>query len=220
MSEPRNIYIGRHGHREDFLGDSWIETWQQTALRPYDPGLSGIGVAQAKQLGQRLQGLNVSYIFASPFLRTLETAHYVAEALQLPVKIEEGICEWLHPRWFQTDPDFLNLSEARTKFPHIDIEYKSRLRRTYPEYDEKTDVWPKIGPLIHTLMEQFEGGLLFIGHGSSVTGIARALGGPDVKIIRKTCSLIHFVQQDRQWHMLLNGCTNHLSVTEHTVRLG
>jgi len=40
------------------------------------------------QLGQRLKREDIAHIFASPFLRTVQTANQVAEALDLPIKLE------------------------------------------------------------------------------------------------------------------------------------
>ena len=44
-----------------------------------------------------VQGEEISCIYASPFLRTMQTAHQVAEVLNLPVIVENGICEGLLP---------------------------------------------------------------------------------------------------------------------------
>ena len=37
-------------------------------------------------------------IFASPFLRAVETADHIAEVLDRPVLIERGASEWLNPK--------------------------------------------------------------------------------------------------------------------------
>jgi len=42
------------------------------------------------QLGQR-QREGIAHIFASPFLRTVQTANQIAEALDLPIKLESGL---------------------------------------------------------------------------------------------------------------------------------
>ena len=218
MSEPRNIYIARHGHREDFVGDRWGDIWHRTALRPHDPALSESGITQAKELGRRLQGLNIRHLFASPFLRTVETAYYVTQTLGLPIKVEEGICEWLNPQWYSRAPDFLPQEEIAARFPAVDVTYRSRMHRHYPEPSETEDAWPTIRAAVHRLLNDFEGDLLFIGHGASVAGIASALGDPEASSSSKMCSLSQFVQADGKWDMLLKGCTNHLSITEETLR--
>ncbi|HEY9706683.1 MAG TPA: histidine phosphatase family protein, partial [Oculatellaceae cyanobacterium] len=96
----QTVWIARHGNRLDFVNPEWFNT----AERPYDPPLSEDGLIQAKQLGQRLVGEGIIHIFASPFLRTVQTANQVADALDLPIKLEFGLCEWLNPAWMKTDP--------------------------------------------------------------------------------------------------------------------
>ena len=79
------IWICRHGNRIDFVDPSWQGT---------DPYLADDGIVQAKETGIRLREEGIQHIFASPFLRTIETAHHIAEAVDLSVKIEqEGAVE-------------------------------------------------------------------------------------------------------------------------------
>ena len=57
------------------------------------------------------QGENVTCIYSSPFMRTLQTAHQVAQVLDLPVLIEPGLCEGMLPR---TGPPLPTLSAFMT----------------------------------------------------------------------------------------------------------
>ena len=72
---PQTVWIARHGNRIDFVNPDWF----LTAERPYDPHLSEDGHVQAKQLANRLKGEGISHIFASPFLRTVQTANHAAK---------------------------------------------------------------------------------------------------------------------------------------------
>jgi broad specificity phosphatase PhoE len=47
----------------------------------------------------------IAHIFASPFLRTVQTANAVAEMLNLPIKLETGLSEWLNPVWGKVTED-------------------------------------------------------------------------------------------------------------------
>ena len=75
----QRIWIIRHGNREDFQNPGWAKT----AQRPFDPALSPDGETQAKEVGRRLQDEPIHCVFASPFLRTIQTASHIAEALDL-----------------------------------------------------------------------------------------------------------------------------------------
>ena len=64
------------------------------------------------------QGEEISCIYASPFLRTMQTAHQVAEVLNLPVIVENGICEGLLPSMPSSSMSCLGLQpEHQTAAP-------------------------------------------------------------------------------------------------------
>lgn len=128
----QTVWIARHGNRQDFVDSSW----HRTAERPFDPGLSADGILQAKELGKRLQGKKIAHIFASPFLRTVETAHYVAEALDLSIKVESGLSEFLNPNWFFSTPECLTLDSLSQLFPRVDRSYTSRVIAEFPETEQ------------------------------------------------------------------------------------
>ena len=69
------VWIARHANRLDFVYPDWF----LTAKRRYDPPLSDDGMIQAQQLAKRLKGKKITHIFASPFLRTIQTANAIAE---------------------------------------------------------------------------------------------------------------------------------------------
>ena len=70
----QTIWIARHANRLDFVSPDWF----LTAERRYDPPLSDDGLVQASQLAQRLKNENITAIFSSPFLRTVQTANQEA----------------------------------------------------------------------------------------------------------------------------------------------
>lgn len=45
-----------------------------------------------------MQDENIRHIYASPFLRTVQTAHQVADVLSVPVRVEYGLSEGLLAR--------------------------------------------------------------------------------------------------------------------------
>jgi hypothetical protein len=47
-------------------------------------------------------------------LRTVETAHHIAEVLELPVLIEHGAIEWLDPSWFAQMPTVTSPKEVHS----------------------------------------------------------------------------------------------------------
>ena len=104
----QTVWIARHGNRIDFVHPEWFNT----AKRRYDPHLSDDGILQAQQLANRLIGENITQIFTSPFLRTVQTANEVAKVLDLSIKLDWDLCEWLNPKWMSTMPCLLYTSDA------------------------------------------------------------------------------------------------------------
>jgi len=208
----QTVWIARHGNRLDFVNPEWFNT----AERPYDPPLSEDGVVQANQLGQRLVGEGIRHIFASPFLRTVQTANFVADALDLPIKLESGLSEWLNPAWMQTNPERLSMQELQELFPRIDPSYTSRVIAHYPETSEK--VLERTAETAKRLMTEFSEDILLVGHGASVVGVTQGLVGGTPEVNASLCCLVKLVRQEQKWVMELNGDTSHLNQTEDVIR--
>jgi broad specificity phosphatase PhoE len=210
----QTVWIARHANRLDFVNPDWF----LSAKRPYDPPLSPDGEEQAKALAKRLAGVSIAHIFASPFLRTVQTAHAVAEVLDLPVKIESGLSEWLNPEWMPAMPEKLSLEALAELFPRIDTSYTSRVVAQYPETGD--GALERAALTARRLAGEFPEDMLLVGHGASVLGATMGLAGsagePELKVA--LCSLFKLVRHDGEWVMELNGDTSHLSQTEEVIR--
>ncbi|MFN7526315.1 MAG: histidine phosphatase family protein [Dolichospermum sp.] len=209
------VWIARHANRLDFVNPDWF----LTAERRYDPPLSDDGMIQAQQLAKRLKGKKIAHIFASPFLRTIQTAHAIAEVLDLSIKLEIGLSEWLNPAWMTEEPERLSTSTLVKLFPRIDPSYTSRIAAQYPETHEK--VRERSAQTARCLStEFFPHDILLVAHGASVLGAAMGLVGDVAKTEVKAslCSLVKVVRQDSQWLLELKGDTSHLTKTEELVR--
>jgi broad specificity phosphatase PhoE len=166
---PRTIWLARHGNRQDFVDVAW----RKTAARPDDPGLSPDGLIQAHELGLRLQGEGIDHIFASPFLRTLETAHHIAEVLDLSIKLEAGLGEYIKPRGFHHPPELLSPSRIRSQFTRVDRQYGSLV---FPQYPETwRELRQRSQQTIQALLQNFKGHLLLISHAATIKSLARSL---------------------------------------------
>lgn len=196
----QTVWLCRHGNRIDFVDPTW---------KGSDPHLSPDGCIQARETGARLRGENIRHIFASPFFRAIETASYIADALDLAVKIEHGICEWLKGGWFPATPDFISLDQAIVQFPRVDRDYCSKVQPEYPETRE--DVNARCALTMRRLLEAYPEDFLLIGHGASTLGAAKALVGHDVELSVGLCALTKIVRQDGEWQLELNGDASHLT---------
>ncbi|MEH2374683.1 histidine phosphatase family protein [Nostoc sp.] len=209
------VWIARHANRLDFVNPDWF----LTAERRYDPPLSDDGRVQAQQLAKRLKRENIRHIFASPFLRTVQTANAVAEVLNLPIKLEIGLSEWLNPAWMTEEPERLSTPALAKLFPRIDTSYTSRIAAKYPETHEK--VRERSGQTARCLATEFlPEDILLVAHGASVLGAAMGLVGEIAKTEVKAslCSLVKVVRQEPEWLLELTGDTSHLTHIEEVIR--
>lgn len=209
------VWIARHANRLDFVNPDWF----LTAERRYDPPLSDDGRMQAQQLEKRLKRENIRHIFASPFLRTVQTANAVAEVLNLPIKLEIGLSEWLNPVWMTEEPERLSTPALAQLFPRIDTSYTSRIAAKYPETHEK--VRERSGQTARCLATEFiPQDILLVAHGASVLGAAMGLVGEIAKTEVKAslCSLVKVVREEPEWLLELKGDTSHLTHIEEVIR--
>jgi 2,3-bisphosphoglycerate-dependent phosphoglycerate mutase len=98
-------------------------------LRVCDPGLTELGVEQARLTAQALREARLTHLYCSPFLRSLETARPLAETLGMPVDIrsdifENGGCYSGHePRKLRGEPG-MSRGELATKYPQWSLDQR------------------------------------------------------------------------------------------------
>lgn len=204
--ETRFVFLCRHGHRIN----SERRDWHGADDNKYDPYLSKQGNAQAKMLARRLRQEPIDKIFSSPYLRALQTASHIAEAIRLPVCVENGLGEWLHTEWLSEDPRIPDIQERALTFPRVDLEYRSRITPVYPETEAQLK--DRLMRVSRHLLGTYSGNLLIVGHGKTVSGIAAILTGiPDAEFSSGLCCLTKLEWTSALWKVVLNGDTSHLT---------
>ncbi|MGK7928973.1 MAG: histidine phosphatase family protein [Spirulina sp.] len=200
----QTIWIARHGNREDFIDPNWL----YMAGQPFNPGLSPDGREQARALGQRLRGENIRHIFVSPFLRTVETANAVAEAIALPIKLEAGLSEFLSLSFISLTPEILPVAALAKDFPRIDLTYTSRVAVRYPEPEGVMRARSR--QTIRKLAAEFPENFLIVTHSDPIACMAQELLQNKTKIRRPLCGVVKLVGEGDRWEMELNGDISHL----------
>ena len=199
----KTVWIARHGHRFDFAYPEWF----LTADRRYDPALSDEGFVQVQQLANRLKQEPIDHLFCSPFLRAIQTAQPIAQLLDLPLKIERGLGEWLNPDWMTEYPQTSPLEELIQKYS-IDQPYSSRLIPTYPE--SESAMMQRMASIAGQLVTEFSGNLLLVGHGATVGGITAGLMGENLIWQAPLACLTKIVYVKNRWKIELKADISHL----------
>ncbi len=200
----RTLWIARHGSRLDFVDPDWA----RVSVRIHDPPLSPQGILQARALARRLVNDPVDRVVASPFLRAVETAHLIAEELELPVDIECGICEWLNPNWFSKMPQWLPLAELADQFPRINPDYTCIARPD--EFESWDRMILRTGEVMRGLLARSTDNLLVVAHGASLIGCTYGLLGHQIDINADFCALVKLIDTPLGWNLALSGDTAHL----------
>ena len=207
----QRIWIVRHGNREDFQNPGWA----RTAERPYDPALSADGERQAQEVGRSLRSEPVDCILTSPFLRTIQTASHIADALDLPVCLEPGIGEILPD--IQGMPALLSREEQARQFPRIDWSYNAAGRLRYPESSDAGH--NRAAATAQALTAGYHGkNLLMVTHGAPVVGIVKGLTGVTERITVPLCCIFTLQRNADGWQIAQRSVTSHLSNQETSKR--
>lgn len=202
---PRTLWIVRHANRQDFVDPEWRET----ADRPHDPGLSPDGEKQAHRLARRLMETSVQRIIASPFLRTVQTAQAIADALDQSFALEPGLGEWLNVEWFDGRPETLPANTLANRFDRLERGHAPCHTPSFPE--SRDAMFERMGAAARCLVTRYDGDLLLVGHGATVQGVLLGLVGNDVP--ERGCplaSVTKLVRPGGQWALAMRNDTAHL----------
>ena len=207
----RRIFLARHGNRQDLVDP----TWRASAEEPLDPPLAADGVEQARRLGQRLIGEGIVAIVASPYLRAVQTAHHVNEALAVPMHIEPGFAEWISPQAFERAPRLRSVEALRAEYPDLRDGYVAHGALRHPE--SAAQLRERTRQTLDALLQAFDGNVLAVGHGASVAATVLS----DARITSVECPLcaLFCLEHDRaRWHLAIDAEVAHVGARLATYR--
>ena len=208
-----DVYMTRHGAR----ADREIYNWKPLpGHQRDDTELSQGGLQSSEQLADRLASpspsaaaaatANIDHIISSPFYRCVQTVAPLAKRLQLPIKIEPGLCEVLTT----FPPGFWSTEDLAQDFP-IDLDYKPVLSRDQLKREVGDgQAAARARRVSLELRHRLSGTMLFCGHGASCLGIAQAFGGAHDYVGYSSISHFTFDFDGQKWNNVLLGDVSHL----------
>lgn len=132
------LYVARHGQTQ------W--NVENKVCGVTDVPLTEVGMAQAKALAAEAAKYPIDVIIASPLIRARQTAQAVADALGLPITVDDRLHEQRYGIFEgkdRKDPDFLaNKRKFVTRYPGgesmFDLAYRvydllNEIKITYPD---------------------------------------------------------------------------------------
>ncbi|GMT34598.1 hypothetical protein PFISCL1PPCAC_25895, partial [Pristionchus fissidentatus] len=217
---PRTIWVVRHCEREDNVNRKWKELPGMDRFMQDNSPLSKRGRVQAKELGKRFKEEAIAHIFASPFDRTIETAHTIVEMNgndKLVVKPEPGLCEALY-LCTKPHPSFWDAKDLKEKFPKVDDDYDPVFSKyTLPKEGCGDDECvPRLKTTLERILQRYAGPIVLVGHGASIGAIHEVLTN-DFKYVGQA-TVSKFVQSAdgiAGVQKVFSSCHKHLSDPTH-----
>lgn len=190
--------------------------------RKNDPYLSETGLTQAKQLGTHMAAVSPNLrILVSPYLRTLQTAKAVSDAIfektghRIKLCIEWGLREWYDAQDLKAAFPVMSFDQYQTYFPDepitnwIDVSYKSSMPAPSTTDDIRESVIQlkkrcrQVIPYLVKCVQQAypNTSILCVTHAAAKVGLVKAVIGPtrqDEEVRCGVCSLtkLDFVPSD------------------------
>ena len=203
------LYVVRHGQRRDSVDSEWDDI----ADRIHDPPLTDLGRWAAWRVGRRFVEAGASFdaVYASPFVRAVETADEVCRELDVTFGLEPGLGEYRNAEWFDRDPETLPHERLRERFGTLRLGRDPFVVPAFPETHEAA--MARIAEAARLLADGTDGSVLLVGHGITVAGVIDGLVGPDAPVEAPLCGVSRLVAGfDGTWELDYTGDTSHLDV--------
>lgn len=167
------VYLVRHGATE--LTD------EDRFAGAIDVKLSDEGRDEARRLGLRLAGEPISAAFASPMVRTMDTAALIVASHGLPITPVDGIREIAHGRWERK-----TRAEVEAEFPEEYARYETDPFSFAPTDGESgLQVTARALPALLKLVEQHaDQRILVVSHKATIRLLVSSLIGVDPRKYR------------------------------------
>ena len=202
----RTVWAVRHGQRRDTV-DPDFHTY---ADRIHDPDLTELGRWQAWRVGRFFADSDVDFesIFASPFLRTVQTADEICREIGDTFELEAGLGEHRNAEWFDSDPETADSADLATWFETLRLGRESVVVPRFPETHAEAE--RRAGETTCRLAAESRDAILLVGHGLTVGGVVRGLVGSTDGVDAPLCGLTRIDRVDDEWTLAFSGRTDHL----------
>lgn len=196
----------RHGERRDSVDPDW----EAVAERVHDPPLTELGRWAAWRVGRRLaeRGPSIDAVYASPFLRAVETAAEVTAEIDARFALEPGLGEHRNADWFDAEPETVPPERLAARFERLSTAHEPLVTPAFPE--THAEAMTRIGRTTRQLADATEGTALLVGHGITIGGVVAGLVGSADAADAPLCGLTRLVRDGDGWRLDFSGDTTHL----------
>jgi len=201
------VWAVRHGQRQDSVDPNW----EANAERIHDPPLTELGRWAAWRVGRRLATTDSTFdaVFASPFLRAVETADEICRELDREFVLEPGLGEHRNAEWFDSEPETVDIDDLAAQFGTVRLDHDPFVSPSFPESHEES--MGRIGETTRKIVEAVDGTVLLVGHGATIGGVVGGLVGSPAGADAPLCGLTRLGRDGEEWELAFSGDTSHLA---------
>lgn len=206
------VWAVRHGQRQDSVDPNW----EANAERIHDPPLTELGRWAAWRIGQRFAASDVTFdgVYASPFLRTVETADEICRECNTEMRLEPGLGEHRNAEWFDSEPETVPQTELAEWFKTVRLDHDPYVVPRFPETHD--EAMQRVAATTQRIVDDIDGTVLLVGHGLTIGGIVHGLVGTAADAAAPLCGLTRIERESGEWTLDFSGDTSHLDDDEHT----
>uniref|UniRef100_A0A914BUW4 Phosphoglycerate mutase n=1 Tax=Acrobeloides nanus TaxID=290746 RepID=A0A914BUW4_9BILA len=209
---PRKVFVFRHAERVDRTFRSELSHWTDRAFdedgkyKPFDLNmpkmlpkrhggpqafvddtpLTELGYFHSVLTGKALamSGIEIHHVYASPALRSIQTANGIVEGLNQPnlkINVEIGLFEWT--KFYEYLARWMTVEELIAFKYHINPHYESLHSKHELKMDETIDDWyTRSHHITSKILENSQGNILIVGHRGSPYSCTTQLCGLPIPI--------------------------------------
>lgn len=200
------VWVVRHGQRQDSVDPNWADH----ADRLHDPPLTELGRWAAWRVGRQFveSGVGLDAVYASPFLRAVETAEEICRETGDVVSLEPGLGEHRNADWFDTEPETVPYEQLAEWFEPVVIGHEPYVVPEFPESHE--EAMDRAGRAARRIADGTDGTVLLVGHGLTIGGVVHGLVGSADGVDAPLCGLTRLERDGEGWRLDFSGDTGHL----------
>ncbi|MBM7614094.1 histidine phosphatase family protein [Alkaliphilus hydrothermalis] len=152
----KKIYLVRHGETNWNI-QGRTQGWQ-------DSSLTNEGLRQASLVAERLKWEKIDVVFSSNLKRAKSTAHIIADELNVPCHLTEGLKEMGFGLW-----EGLTVEEIRQQFPNeLDQWHTTPHTAMIPEAEDLIAAQKRMVYFFEEVIQREEENILLVSHGTSI----------------------------------------------------
>ena len=160
---PTRVFLARHGEA----------AYETELLMDHGGSLTGRGRAQARELGEKLRGERIAYVYCSTISRAVQTAELAAGVLGVGVTVREGLVELALGEAYGEPAGTGIFVREMQAWVAGDVDARA------PGSESAVEIAARVRAVLDDIADQHRGeAVLVVTHGGAIVATQAVLGPP------------------------------------------